>query len=169
MALTDEEQALVLEIEAAFAGVRLEDGISLNMTEYHDSGGSAPEYATLAKSDEREDWRRIPDATLETFTVTFSFTDLKGFRFYIPAYMRWAVRNHRTSSCIIGDFMIYALTPTHYIFAKTSFKEWFTERQFAAILRFLRFAAGNGGTLDARIAERRLHQFAKDSDGNAPT
>ena len=157
MALTDEEQALIYEIEAAFDGVRLEDGVSLNMTEYYDSGGSAPKYAELAKSDEREDWRRISDETLEKFTVTFSFTDLKGFRFYIPAYMRWCVRNYRTSSCIIGDHTIYALKPTHYTFAKTSFQEWFTERQFAAILHFLKFAAENGDD----DAEERLKQFAR--------
>jgi hypothetical protein len=155
VALTEEEQALIHEIEAAFDGVRLEDGVSLNMTEYYDSGGSAPEYAERAKSDEREDWRRIPDETLENFTVTFCFTDLKGFRFYIPAYMRWCVRNYRTSDCIIGEFTIYALTPTHYTFAKTSFQEWFTERQFAAILRFLKFAAENGDT----YAERSLNEF----------
>ena len=165
MALTDEEQALIHEIEAAFDGVRLEDGISLNMTEYNDSGGSAPKYAELAKSDEREDWRRIPDETLENFTVTFCFTDLKGFRFYIPAYMRWIVRNHRTSSCIIGEFTIYALKPTHYLFAKTSFEEWFTERQVAVILRFLRFAAGNDDT----DAARSLTKFAKASNRITPT
>ena len=157
--MTDEELILVREIEAAFDGVRLDGGISLNMMEYYDSGGSMSKYAEKAKSDEREDWRRIPDETLEQFTVTFAFTDLSGFRFYLPAYMRWTVRNHRTSSSIIADHTIYALTPTHYRFEKTPFIKWFTERQLGVILRFLEFAAANGETLDAAIATRNLMEF----------
>ena len=165
--MTDEEQALVHEIEAAFEGVQLEDGISLNMTEFYDSGGCAPEYAEKAKSDEREDWRQIPDETLELFTVTFSFTDLKGFRFYLPAYMRWTARNHRTSNAIIGSHTIYALSPRHDIFKTTSFAEWFTEQQRAVILRFLRFAAENSDTMDARIASRRLRAFGEGGATNS--
>jgi hypothetical protein len=35
---------LVADIREAFRGVKLEDGESLNMTEYHDSGGSAKHF-----------------------------------------------------------------------------------------------------------------------------
>jgi hypothetical protein len=83
--VTFEEQKLVDQIHRAFAGVKLEDGTSLNMAEDKD-GGCMPEFGEEAKTDEREDWTAIPGGTLEQFTVTFSFTDLKGFRFYIPAY-----------------------------------------------------------------------------------
>lgn len=167
--MTEDESALVEAIESAFADVRLGEGISLNMTEYYDSGGSMPEYEERAQGDEREDWRRIPDGTLEQFTVTFSFTDLEGFRFYIPAYMRWTVRNHRTSDSIIGDNTIYALTPHHFLFEKTSFRDWFTERQFAVILRFLEFAVENYNTLDARLAERYLRRFRSGRLGGSAT
>ena len=63
--MSSREDDLIAEIESAFANVRLEDGISLNMTEYNDSGGSTSKYLDRARHDERDDWRRIGDATLK--------------------------------------------------------------------------------------------------------
>jgi len=113
--MTDDEKRLIATIHQAFADVTLEDGTSLNMTEYNDSGGCRPEFKEKAKDDERHNWAAIFDPVLEQYTVTFSFTDLKGFRFYIPAYMIWAIKNHKTSDSIIADFTIDAITPDHYL------------------------------------------------------
>jgi len=135
----------------AFAGITLGDGISLYMTEYLDSGGCASHFAELAKQDERDDWRKLSDEILERFTVTFSFTDLQGFRFYLAPYMLWAIRNHRTSDSIICDFTIYALDPSSYQFTETKFTEWFTPVQQAAILAFLDYAT-NVETMDSAVA-----------------
>lgn len=77
--MTVQEQELIDQIHRAFEGVRLDDGISLNMTQYYDSFESEPEIKRKAQNDERNDWTAIPHETLEQFTVTFSFTDLKGF------------------------------------------------------------------------------------------
>ncbi len=74
--MTPEEQKLIALIHRAFAGVTLDDGESLNMTEYNDSGGCKPEFKERAKADERDDWTAIADETLERFTVTFCFTAL---------------------------------------------------------------------------------------------
>lgn len=144
-----DEQRLIDQIERAFAGVTLDDGISLNMTEYNDSGGLRPEFKERAFEDERDDWRAIPDETLERFTVTFSFTDLKGFRFYIPAYMIWTVRNHRRSVSIISDHTIFSIDPSHYLFESIPFLRWFTADQVSAMVGFLSCFADQGDE-DAR-------------------
>ena len=157
--MTKEAQKLIDKISNAFAGVRLEDGISLNMTEYHDAGGLFPEYAKKAESDERNDWSIIPEETLEKFTVTFSFTDLKGFRFYIPAYMIYTIRNYKSSDSIISDFTIYAIDPSHYLFESTSFHNWFTQDQVTAMTEFLEFAIQSEDWLDETVAIRNLKQI----------
>ena len=154
--MTKEEQELLDQIHHAFAGVILEDGTSLNMTEYYDSGGSRPEYAERAKDDERDDWTAIPDETLEQFIVAFSFTDLKGFRFYIPAYMTWTVRNFRKSGSIIADYTTYAIDPDHYLFEVVPFFKWFTQEQIAAMIEFLEFASRNEDVLDGEVARQNL-------------
>lgn len=137
------ESELIDQIHRAFSGVKLEDGVSLNMTEYFDSGGLMPQYELDAKGDEREEWAAIPDETLEQFTVTFSFTDLKGYRFYIPAYMSWFIRNHRTSNSILVEKPIYAIDPTSYQFDKIPFLDWFTGDQIAVMKKFLEYAAAD--------------------------
>ena len=139
-------------IDNAFDGVVLGDGDSLNMTEYADSGGCAPEYAERAKHDERIDWRAIPNSVLEQFQVTFSFTDLLGYRFYAAPYMIWTIKNHRESDCFIADATIYAMDPTSYQFSKKRFSDWFTPEQIYAILAFLDYCADNGDSLDDRVA-----------------
>jgi hypothetical protein len=154
--VTPSEQELVAIIRRAFAGVRLDDGVSLNMTEYKDSGGCAPEFEKKAQYDERDDWTAIPDKILEHFTVTFSFTDLKGFRFYIPAYMIWAIRNHRESRSIIANYTIYAIDPSHYLFETIPFWQWFTAEQIDAMTKFLEYAVQDGDTLDDRVARENL-------------
>jgi len=154
--MTDEEQKLIELIHRAFDGVRLDDGESLNMTEYNDSGGCQPEFKEKAKHDERDNWTAISDETLEQFTVTFSFTDLKGFRFYIPAYMIWAIRHHRTSDSIIADHTVYAIDPTHYLFETIPFWQWFTRDQVAAMTQFLEYAVRNDNSLDGKVARENL-------------
>ncbi len=152
-----EEQELVDQIHRAFAGVRLEDGTSLNMTEYNDSSGCMPEFKEKAKEDERNDWTTITDETLERFRVTFSFTDLKGFRFYMPAYMIWTIRNHRTSDCPISYFTIYAIRPSHHLFETIPFWQWFTREQIDAMTKFLEYAA----RMDSLDGEEALENFSK--------
>jgi len=155
------EQTLIDEIDQAFSGVRLEDGISLNMTKYNDSGGSVKQFEEKARFDERDDWHRIPDDTLEKFTVTFSFTDLKGFRFYIPAYMIWTLRNHRKSDSIIGSMTIYAIDPDHYIFGQVRFFDWFSMPQIVVMVKFLEYCCANEETLDDVVARENLQKISR--------
>jgi hypothetical protein len=136
-----EESELIDQIHAAFCGVRLEDGVSLNQTAFFDSGGLRPEFEQIAMGDERDNWAAIPDETLEQFAETFCFTDLKGYRFYLPAYMSWWIRNHRKSDALILETTVSAIDPTRYQFDEIPFLDWFTEDQIEAMKRFLDFAA----------------------------
>ena len=163
-----EEHKLIDQIRAAFNHVTLEDGISLNMTKYKDSGGSMQKYKERATSDERCNWWAISDATLEKFTVTFPFTDLLGFRFYIPAYMIWTIRNHRNSDSIISDSTVYAIDPNHYLFKEVSFHKWFTREQIGAMVEFLSYAVRNGDTLDGEVAMENIGKIKAAQRGNAP-
>lgn len=165
--MTDAEYELIALVHRAFAGVTLDDGASLNMTEYYDSGGCRPEFKEKAQDDEREDWTAIPDETLEQFTVTFCFTDLKGFRFYMPAYMIWTIRNHRTSESIIADSTIYAIDPAHYLFESIPFWQWFTRDQVGAMMQFLEYAAGNEDSLDGKVARENIAKI-KDAQPSPP-
>jgi hypothetical protein len=156
---TASEDELIEIIEIAFANVCLDDGTSLNMAIFKDSGGSALHYAELAKSDERIDWHRVITPALASFQGTFNFTDLKGFRFYVPAYMIWTIRNHRTSSSIVKDFTIYAINPDHYLFRDVPLVKWFTPLQVAAMVAFLEYCVANDDSLDGHVARENLSKI----------
>ena len=154
-----EKEQLLAVIEQAFSGVRLEDGVSANMAEYHDSGGTKSRYLELARSDERDDWRKVGDTTLEQCSVTLCFTDLKGFRFYVPAYMQYAVRNHDLSDSPIVNATIYALSPDHHLFKRVPFEQWFTCEQIRAITMFLEYCVAHSDTLDGVVARKNLERI----------
>lgn len=150
------ESMLINQITSAFKDVVLADGISLNMTEYIDGYETEPDFLERAKKDERDDWQRIPDELLEEFTGTFSFTDLKGFRFYIPAYMIWTIRNHEISDSIISDHTVYALNINHHVFRDISMLDWFTPAQISAILAFMKYCADHPDSFDTRYVQREI-------------
>jgi hypothetical protein len=138
----------------AFAGVRLDGGVSLIEAEYADDYDVAPDH--LIALEEKDDWTKIINDRLCEFTVTFCFTDYRGFRFYIAPYMIWALRNFRTSDSIITDFTIYAIETDRYMFADHFFREVFTLEQVRCMHEFLLFACENEDHFDAGVAYTNL-------------
>ena len=64
--LSREEKALIEQIDAAFDGVTLEDGIGLMTTQLLDMYAPKEVCAAVAPSEERSDWRRITPAMART-------------------------------------------------------------------------------------------------------
>jgi hypothetical protein len=150
---------LSARIFEAFAGVRLDGGISLIEAEYADDYDVAPDH--LIDLEEKNDWTKIINDRLCDFTVTFCFTDYRGFRFYIAPYMIWSLRNYRTSDSIITDFTIYAIETDRNAFSEHPFSEVFTIEQIKCMRDFLLFACENEERFDADVARKnliRLHQ-----------
>ena len=162
-----DKDELIKCIRSAFEGVELEGGISLNMTEYYDSGGCAPEYKTLAKTDEKKNWANISRETLEKFSVTFSFTDIAGYKFYAPAYMISCLNNYKHSDSIIDDAVIYAMDPESYQFEKISFTEAFSPEQLQTIINFLKFVIENSDCLDVVVAKENLQKIERELHENS--
>lgn len=150
---------LTSRIEKAFAGVVLGSGVSLHGCEYRDSGGRSMRYLERSRSNERDDWRRVINDDLAYFQVTFSFTDLSGYRFYLPAYMIWTIRNFRTSDSFIADATVYACDPASYQFNEIPFVRFFDAKQLRAIMFFLQFCVENKGSLDGDAASDNLQKI----------
>jgi len=78
---------LIAEIVAAFDGVAREDGVSLREGMVLDDYGSdeACTAARLLDTDTR--WQDVSDADMQRYDGVLTFSDAKGFRYYLPAYM----------------------------------------------------------------------------------
>jgi hypothetical protein len=151
-----EETKLLADILHAFAGVSLDDGCSLNMAVYRDSGCTAARYLDKAKADERLDWTAIPDDIIAEYSEVFCFTDLQGYRFYLPAYMSWVIRNHGLTTSVSAFHVIFAINPGGSLFITMPFVKYFTGNQIDVIEKFLEFASRQELTLDTELARERL-------------
>jgi hypothetical protein len=89
---------LLREIEFAFDGVELGTGISLNQARAMDDYESEDRIRLAREWDTELRWQDIPDDKVDRLSDTLAFMDSEGFRFYIPRFMTFALRNERSSS-----------------------------------------------------------------------
>jgi len=93
---TRREEALAhLEVvlDDAFGGVLRDGGVTLHQMDVLDGYGSPADLAIAASRDPEVAWREVSDSKLMSFGMSLVFLDAKGFRFYIPAYMRLVARH----------------------------------------------------------------------------
>ena len=140
------ENKLLGIIDVAFRDVMLEMGISIYIA---DVGAGPGSYNPLLEDCSTVDWRLLTNEQLESAQSTLIHTDIEGFRFYLPAYMTWTVRNHRISDNWICDHTIYSLNPKDQ-----PFLQFFTAEQNDAVIRFLDYCAENEQTVDGMIARK---------------
>jgi hypothetical protein len=139
--------ALAEMIEQAFAGVRLEGGTTIHEAKLEGAYTDDQDRLDARAKDPETDWMDIPEWKLERFSAPLSFFDPIGWRFHIPAYMRWTLRNWRTSDSQTVDSTIWNFNP---------FGEWSIERyrtltsqQGKAVFAFLDFFRKYSGEPDA--------------------
>lgn len=103
-------EKLLHQIWWAFRKVRLEDGISMTQARAMDDYMSPEQCQKARRADQEESWTDLTDDKIEKYNDVLTFLDTKGFRFYIPAFMRWVLR-HPDSSCSANFCTIWALSP----------------------------------------------------------
>lgn len=151
--------ALVRQIEIAFDGVSLGDGIGILEAWAIDRCVSDKDRQRARVSDYRADWTLIPDSVLEDHYSVLAFMDREGIRFALPAYMRFATRNFEKSQSLSVDAPIYSLGSGWA--APPGGPELFTRLQRATIAKFLRVMVVEIGEdyVDATAASEAYDNF----------
>lgn len=169
--------ALIAEITAAFACVSREDGITLHEAEAIDDRKSAEECRAARQLDIEQQWQNVPEQDIWACCSALSFLDAKGFRYYLPAFMLYGLKNWEDDpnnirhSCEYHLLHDYPESLRKSEPASIAGKYQFTNAQSKAIARFLRFIidfdqiAGDRATVEA--GERWERYAAEDSSGNA--
>lgn len=155
-----ERQAVIEQIRTAFREVRIEDGVTLHEAEAIDdygTYGSAEERKAARLKDPESRWQDVPDEKIEKMQV-FPFLDVKGTRFYIPAYMIWTLKNFERSTSVSVDATLHVFRrPGH---ESEIFSVLFNEEQSRAILRFLKFVAVHGEKYtDAKFLRKAIEKY----------
>ncbi len=137
-----EREDLIRLIENAFDGVQRGKGITLHQADVIDEYGSEEEEAEARKLDTEKRWQDIPEDWIQkenSFSAALCFLDPQGFRYYIPAFMIFAIRHYDDASSLAGpDFTIYAFKDER-MWRET----WalLNKEQKEAVAEFLRFMA----------------------------
>ena len=163
-------EAVITEIESAFAGVEIKGGTTLHEAEAIDRGLSDDERLKARIKDTAKRWADVPEKDIENHPEALSFLDAPGYRFYLPAYMIWSLKNYRISGSLSSDYTIYSLAPDN----KAKDNAWklkrfrtFTPAQGRAIFRFLKFMAEcTDGYADDFAAKTAMDGYWKQYAGN---
>jgi len=154
---------VISAIEAAFRDV-FRGALTLHEAELVDRYSATNAERMAAREVDREDdWRDVPDASIRQCPDALSFLDPVSWRFYLPAYMRFSLRNDFET-----DAAIYTLNP-----AGIRQREAHTEERFRtlngvqvrAVRSFLRFASENGGSCDDAAAREALEDYWGEAGG----
>jgi hypothetical protein len=145
-----DEQSVIEEIERAFDGVRLGEGVSLREADVIDDYGSDAQRKKARSKDELVDWRKISDASISHYSWCLSFFDAEGMRFHLPAYMRFVLKHYETSHSSSIHATLYALGCGGERFGLLN------QAQREAVRKFLAFVADSGDRLDKEHARKSL-------------
>lgn len=154
---------VIAMIARAFQQVQREDGVSLHEADVLDSYGTDSQRAAARRKDVDTSWCDVPAADIEHYHAVFSFLDPKGFRYYIPAYMTWSLRNYQSSRSMTVDSTIYALA----LHDQAELRDYQLERyslltneEGGAVLAFLRYMAHEtDGRVDDRAARDAIRKY----------
>jgi hypothetical protein len=157
-----EKSALIDEITAAFKDVSREDGVTLHealaIDDYY-----GPEGRALARAQDTEArWQEVPEEDIRVSQFVLHFLDPKGFRYYLPAYLVWYLRNMDNED---PDFWSNTFDSVDFVLAAgyrgdigdhyLSFFALLTPEQSKAIAHFLAFQARSEDALEAQYEEQR--------------
>jgi hypothetical protein len=152
---------IIRGIEQAFGGV-CRGAITLHEAEVIDDYGTEVDRQDARLLDTEDDWREVPDTSIESCPDALSFVDPASWRFYLPAYMRFGLRHLGDGRNGAIDHAIYSLDKgqTPHLF------DWKLERfrtlnpaQARAVQRFLAFAANNSDFCDSYVAQNALDAY----------
>ncbi len=155
------KSSLINEIETTFEKVLLEGGIGIYEARVVDDYGDKEdrENDKLKDSNNWVSWQEIPDEILRKHYTTFCFVDSKGFKYLIPAYMRFTLKYCEEDDSASIDSTIYALESSNYNF--DGFAKLLTNEQKKVIAKFLEYLILEVGEdwVDTDAASRAYEEF----------
>lgn len=135
--LEPEVYELLLQIETVFANVTKEDGVGLRESAAIDAGVDSEQDRAL---DIEQRWQDLSDVLIEEHPFALTFTDQKGYRFLLPAFMRYAligVNNPRDDFAGSHAFSSLCWPGADPEFGAAFYS--FTPEEIKVIARFVRF------------------------------
>lgn len=122
------KEQVIDEIEIAFSGTVLGDGVGLFEAQALDDYESKKEQRRQRKKDEKKYWALIPNEVLQRCHSSLSFFDADGMRFHLPAYIIGSMEGE------VDDPLFHLTKLDHFSKSKLSS---LTSLQIQAVISYL--------------------------------
>ncbi len=154
--MTAEE--LITLITEAFDGVQREDGVTLHEADVIDDYGTTEQRAAARELDSDTRWQDVPQDDIRCFSWIWSFLDSKGFRYYLPACLCFAVKNYDSPDTDSPSTIIDQLDPNHlygsFYDAHVEIYSLLSRKEREAVCAFIRYMAdAHGEYADPNVLE----------------
>lgn len=151
--------ALIREIGEAFDHIPKPPRITLQVARGIDDYVPDDELDELRDPNEGSRWQDLPSTVVEEYWDVHPFLCPIGFRYYLPVFMIWTIKNHRQSALSIPQWTISSLDcPDDEKLALLD------QRQRAAISNFLKYAIEHLDPFDAECADEVYEGLWKQFD-----
>ncbi len=91
------QKELITEIESAFATVEKNEGIGLREANWYNTIPT-PEQLREARELDTERWQDLSSELIKSYNEALFYTDQIGFKYLLPAFMRWSLREWSSNS-----------------------------------------------------------------------
>jgi hypothetical protein len=132
-----EAKTIILEIQEAFKNVKLDGGLTIHQAELEGAFTDQKTKLEARNKDPELFWWEVPDWKIENSHAALSFFDKDGFKFYMPAFMTWILKNGKKSRVVTTDCFINSLVPPSFTFNYISLALSLAQKH--AVCRFLNF------------------------------
>ena len=158
---------LVAVITAAFDGVLRKEGTTLHQAMAIDDYKPEADQLAARRLDPDRRWQEVPDEAIEEqLGSPLSFLDAEGFRYYLPAYMIYGLRNMETVEGvdILSSCRFHLLHESGKSLRKSepasiARRYHFTAEQSRAVYQFLKFLEGDTTTAVERQAAEKWEKY----------
>jgi len=157
---SEESGDIIAAIEEAFASVS-RGAVTLHEAEVLDVYGTDAERRDARAQDPEQDWRDVPDPSIEACSDALPHLDPVSWRFYLPAFMRLGLRRLMDPRGFTIDRAIYALDlgqdPSLFDYNLDRFRT-LDSAQALVVRRFLELAARSELYCDDLVARQALER-----------
>jgi hypothetical protein len=150
---------LLIDIQSAFDGVQLEEGISWSEAAVLDGYGTDEQRVKARLRDVKDNWKEVPFAKISAFNFqdNIPFLDVKGLKYYLAPIMCYGIQHYKSNESLLLNGLIYGLTKQPLV---NDLKMILNEGQKKCIIKYLMFCDFIGNDyFDTHKLSERINKY----------
>lgn len=151
--MNQEAEDVIARIETAFRSMK--PGLLTLQQAHRAKEIPAKDFKSRSRKLPDRHWMELADEEIESCGKAFYGADIESWLSFVPAWMRWSLRNYDKSDSFVIDQVVYTLDPNHH---QGRFA-YFSIEQSHTIYLYLRFMSEQPDWVDDVVAQRSINNY----------